>query len=1416
MRKKKVRLSQAIVLFVTGMLVGIVVWNLVVMYNIAKDQVEEIGRMRIQSIASGLQRSLTRAQSTFDRVSIDFEELLSGDPTEEQIRLFLSQQREMEYTLSEGGCLNVFCVVDGVVMISDMDTPDDYVLEERSWYRALMTKKKGEVYISPAYEDAWTDYMCITMSRMLDDGATVVGIDYNVSEVQTYVAVMSGDGYGDALIVDENETIVGYTDPNMIGKNLFVELPEYRDAFLKAAATDTDNFVLHNGVGAQSDTIFCSRTENGWYMMCSVSNWDLYRDSYFQLLRNSVASVLFILAILVLYFRGQRNRQGGGNNEVRQVQKSKMDFTEKEQRSYQTGITLTLVLTMVIVIAYTINTTISESISNMEGELQAYSDKVRDWVLEQKSILDMFDRRITANPELLDDYDETIAYLENLGSYFPDMGLVFIANPNFAHGHPMVATNGWVPGENYVVEERPWYIGAMTSREFNISEPFYDVRTGEYCVTFSKVIESDRGEFYGVFGIYFYMNTLRDILDESHGETGYAFLVNENGTMIGHINPQYRVEYVLSHEGSANVYNLPYRKLYDQSGVVMLRDYDGKYKVCLAMDEADSGFRIIIVRDWWEIYGGAIQYTILFLLLLGGCILAVNGIISKMIRWQRNANEKLRKAADSAIQGEKAKALFLSNMSHEIRTPINAILGMNEMILRECTEDQLLTYAGNIQSSGRTLLTLINDILDMSKIESGKMEIIPTEYKTADLFIDLWNVIYLRAENKSLTVSFTVDETMPGTLFGDDVRVKQIVTNILTNAVKYTNQGGVELRAAYERQGEDMITLIVSVQDTGIGIREEDLGKLFDNFQRLDENKNRNIEGTGLGMSITSMLLKLMDGDIEVQSVYQEGSTFTVRIPQKVISNEALGDFESIRNSHAMNSSGHYDSYEAPGADVLVVDDNAMNLVVFTSFLKLTKMNIVTADSGGKCLELVRKQHFDIIFMDHMMPRMDGVQTLHEIQKMKGFPNEKTPIIVLTANAIAGARESYLKEGFVDYLTKPIDSNELDQMIIAYLPKELVHRKEIVTDDIGKENDAAQESDAGDFSRNKENGVSKEDGAENLVRNQEGGGFGESVAGDLGRNQKNGESGKNGAGKYGRYQEYGISIEKGIANMAGSKELYLNIVEMFVLDKEKRDQLKQFLTDQNAHDYGIKVHALKGDARTLGADSLADVAYEHEKQSKAGNLAYVEEHWDELVECWDRAQTGFEEFCSENGRGHTQAPVTASSVAAALPVTDASGPTIQITPEEIEEVVSFLDAYETEKAVERIKGWLQNSLQLEQRLLIESALAAIEKEYDEDKAIEILTDHIKEVKAVPVTADSSTSNTAADTGSQTIQITPEEIEEVVSLIGDYETIKATVKMRKWLENPLKPEQRTLIESALAAIEKEYDDDKAVEILSQCL
>ncbi|MBQ4463167.1 MAG: response regulator, partial [Eubacterium sp.] len=368
----------------------------------------------------------------------------------------------------------------------------------------------------------------------------------------------------------------------------------------------------------------------------------------------------------------------------------------------------------------------------------------------------------------------------------------------------------------------------------------------------------------------------------------------------------------------------------------------------------------------------------------------------------------------------------------------NAVLGMDEMILRETDEDQTYEYAESIRTAGNTLLSLVNDVLDYSKIEAGKMDIIPVEYELSSTLNDLVNMIRVRAENKGLSLSVNVSPTLPGHLYGDEIRIKQIVTNILTNAVKYTEKGGVTLSVDFTKTADDEIELRISVKDTGIGIRKEDIGKLFSEFERIEENRNRNIEGTGLGMSITTRLLHMMGSELHVDSVYGEGSDFYFSLKQKVVKWEPMGDYrETLRRSISLRTA-YRESFTAPDALVLVVDDIPMNLKVFTGLLKKTKLQFDTAGSGLECLEKVTKQRYDIIFLDHQMPEPDGIETLHRMRALPQNINKDTPVIALTANAVSGAREEYIASGFDDYLTKPIDTVALEKMLIHYLPDEKV------------------------------------------------------------------------------------------------------------------------------------------------------------------------------------------------------------------------------------------------------------------------------------------------------------------------------------------------------------------------------------------
>lgn len=426
----------------------------------------------------------------------------------------------------------------------------------------------------------------------------------------------------------------------------------------------------------------------------------------------------------------------------------------------------------------------------------------------------------------------------------------------------------------------------------------------------------------------------------------------------------------------------------------------------------------------------AVQFSgvILALGLIFLLLISVIGTIQEIIH--------IEKEKQQAILSSEAKAKFLANMSHEIRTPINAVLGMDAMILRENQDPKIKEYAVDIRNAGQTLLGLINDILDMSKIESGKMKIVPAEYDFSSMLHDIANMISMKANDKNLEFNVLVNQQLPSRMYGDEIRIRQVLINILNNAVKYTEQGSVTFKVDGKVEEDDAI-LLFSVKDTGIGIKEEDLSKLFVEFERLDEDRNRNIEGTGLGMNITAQLLEMMGSHIQVNSVYGQGSEFFFELRQKIMNPEPIGNLEE-RIRQQTQEYIYNASFTAPDAHLLVVDDNAVNLKVFCGLLKDTKVQIDQVESGMECLERVRKNHYDIIFLDHMMPEMDGIETLHAMKEMQDYPCKATPVVALTANAVAGAKEMYLSEGFDEFLAKPIIPDKLENLIRRMLPRELL------------------------------------------------------------------------------------------------------------------------------------------------------------------------------------------------------------------------------------------------------------------------------------------------------------------------------------------------------------------------------------------
>lgn len=490
---------------------------------------------------------------------------------------------------------------------------------------------------------------------------------------------------------------------------------------------------------------------------------------------------------------------------------------------------------------------------------------------------------------------------------------------------------------------------------------------------------------------------------------------------------------MLQDRGVLETYEEIHRKLNISLSAAEKGKFLGESSYFFAAQISKQGLYLIGLVPKKQMEAG-ISYIVMMVVFVLGLLILLFAI---GVRYLFSAEEKLRESGElrkaklAAENANRAKSDFLANMSHEIRTPINSVIGMNEMVLRETKEGNIREYAKNIEYASKSLLSLINDILDFSKIESGKMEIVKGEYELSSFLMNIVSMAQVKAEAKKLKFCTEIDENLPVMLYGDEVRVRQVIENMLSNAVKYTGAGCVTL--AVSSLVEDGFSLKISVRDTGIGIQKEDLEKLFKDFERLDLHRNRSVQGTGLGLAITKRLTEQMGGKISVESIYGEGSCFTVVIPQQVRDARAIGDFRETYHKYLAEETKEKESFTAPGAKVLVVDDNTMNLLVAEKLLARTKVQVTACQSGKECLEWMRREYFDVILLDHMMPEMDGVETLAKSRELTDNLCADTPVIALTANAIAGAREEYIRAGFHDYLSKPIEPKCLEEMLQKYI-----------------------------------------------------------------------------------------------------------------------------------------------------------------------------------------------------------------------------------------------------------------------------------------------------------------------------------------------------------------------------------------------
>ncbi|MBR1861330.1 MAG: response regulator [Lachnospiraceae bacterium] len=1234
-----------VIIFIASLLLGVTFMDTWMVFRQTRMQIKNSGIYQIETISGELETTIGNAKSMTLEIAVSAREYMDDrEALEEFIRLKKTE-------LSEGntGAFNVYIANDEYVFIPDFDMPADYVATERVWYTGAI-RNGGSAYVTSPYQDAMTGETCYSVSVMLGDGRTVLAIDYTMENLRSHINQTYKAGSHNALIITDEGIIAGSSDEKLIGEKLLSALPDYAGIWslsknVKGVATARirADFLY--------DNLFAMESGGGWYLIVSINDWELYRDSYIQLAVTIFLSIALFVIVIILYLLAVKNQKKAenvlaskeaflsgisdelseplqrildssvkegieGEDEWREemarirssgeklsemikqiISYSSIVRTEKNRnakgsraasggmdRRLQKVIVIFMVLVMLVSLYTNISATYKWGNVYMQKQAEEYEYRLSEWINTQKSILDMFASIISTNPEMLDDYDRTITFLNRITVQYPEISVTYMTNPN--RRHTVYMNNGWEPDDpDWHVEERSWYVDLMNSEDnWIISAPYYDEQTGGYCVTFAeKVYDYRTGEFLGNFGIDFFMDKLVDILGGSYSDDGYAFLVDPEGHIINHPYGSYQMS--MDHE--TNVSELPYLEVRnDLSAPKVIRDYDGSLRILVASKNRESNFSVYVTSKLWLIYGRVFAYATVCLIAFLSCIILVYRLLSNMIRWQDETNAKMQAAADEAIAGGKAKSRFLAQMSHEIRTPINAVLGMNEMILRESADDSIRNYAENIRAAGKNLLSIINSILDFSKMEDGKMEIISVKYDVASLVNNLVNSIGERAHSKGLELITEIDEKIPTVLMGDDIRISQVIMNLLTNAVKYTEKGKVILSIKELDRDNGNVTLEVKVSDTGIGIRKEDMGKLFESFERLEEKRNRNIEGTGLGMSIVTGLLEMMGSKLNVESVYGKGSVFSFCIDQRIINPHPMGRYTDRVSGKVTDGSNERHIF-APKASILVVDDNETNLLVIKNLLKLNGILPDTASSGEEAVKKMKECFYHIVFLDHMMPVMDGIETLERI-KEENLAGNDTVMIALTANAASGSKEFYIGAGFDDYLSKPIEVDKLEEKIFRYLPKGFAIWQERDTDKKPERKEVSTVTGAD------ENKTVTDDTGEILEFEPVTDGYpGDDAAGmDEGLREK--------------LADIGLDADTGIDYCGGDIALYKELIGLFAKEYSgKAESMKKSLEREDYREYRIVIHALKGTLRTIGAGELSEQAMKLEAAANASDGEYI-------------------------------------------------------------------------------------------------------------------------------------------------------------------------------------------------------------------
>ncbi len=1104
---------------VCAIFAGIVFMFYSMNYSATKTNIIKNGEVTAQKTANSIEMVLSGNMDSVKLVAYALDEMITKGRSEEEIQDFLERQSVAKKYALDPDSTGFYAYIYGRFFSgTGWQAPDDYDATIRPWYTKPF-EQIGEVTVLDPYLDMQTGKRKLALGKVLCDNVSVVSMDLPTTEIQQMVTSSVNSGDADiGILISADNIVIAHSDTSEVGRDYDIEVDSL-GAMIAQNLQDDDDYYFEFDFGGSSYIVYVANITGG--LRCiSVKNTTnafkpLRRILFFTVL------VLILGIVITLYIVNRTNKllylssnawksaDDLLDNHISEWNNINLNANKKISNVQLSTRIMWLVLTVLLV---------SESLVCAAAVFQARASikaSVRQRMIDiancaawsvDGDILKNLTAQDIGTPEYQQVYDALAVFRDNIELRYVygikdegDGRFTFTVDPAF--GDPAEF------GEELVVTEGL----VMASQGIpSVDLQKYTDKWGTFYSAYSPVLDSD-GNLAGIIGADFGEEWFEDQINNQTDEIVKLYIIVLLITMA--------FTWVLCYFWVKSVTD-PLKYMTK----VAVRYGEGDFSEKIAIDSHD------------EI-----------------------GVLSRTLQ---KMSSSLEEQINKAEEANRAKTVFLANMSHEIRTPINTVLGMNEMILRESNERDILYYAEKVKIAGKTLLSLVNDILDFSRIESGKTEIIPSEYSLPSVLTELVNMVETRADEKGLFVNISFDKELPRILLGDEIRIKQVITNLLTNAVKYTTEGSVTFNVTFEKKevALESIILKVSVADTGIGIHKEDMEKLFAQFERLDQRKNRNIEGAGLGLNITQSLLGLMGSTLQVESEYGKGSVFFFDLEQKVVSWEPMGSYEDI-SKELSGAAAQKEYYIAPDARVLAVDDNEINLMVLSNLIKRTEVQLDTAESADACISLLTEKKYDLVFLDHMMPQKDGIEILHEIKEIKDGPNQATPIICLTANAILGAKDYYINEGFDAYLTKPIDPAMLEEMILRFLPKDKVIQ--MTREDVDK------------------NKGKSDDDAELLVP---------------------------------IYERGDIDVDKGIQNN-GSIRSYLSILDMFLvhIDDSARE-IDALYQEKDIKNYTIKVHAVKSTARMVGAINLGEEAQELENAGKQNDFKYISQHHESFIE----------------------------------------------------------------------------------------------------------------------------------------------------------------------------------------------------------